>query len=106
VLELKTINYNRLVKSELNRCATYFKVRSYIPGQTLRTDNPVLPNLLPPDKMLDRTFLMPPEDDGTQYRAKIIALIDNHLAENDFEKQPERLGPESEEPGDTSCEVP
>jgi len=58
-------------------------------GQTLHTDNRVLPNLLPPDKMLDRTFLMPPEDDGTRYRAKIIALIDNHLAENDSEKQPE-----------------
>jgi len=34
---------------------------------------------------------MPPEDDGTRYRAKIIALIDNHLDENDFEKQPERI---------------
>jgi len=60
-------------------------------GQTLRTDNPVLPNSLPPDKMLDRTFLMPPEDDSTRYRAKIIALINNHLAENNFEKQPERI---------------
>jgi len=43
-------------------------------GQTLHTDNPVLPNVLPPNKMLDRTFLMPPEDDGTRHRAKIIAL--------------------------------
>jgi len=34
---------------------------------------------------------MPPEEDGTRYRAKIIALIDNHLAENDFEKQPKRI---------------
>jgi len=58
-------------------------------GQTLHTDNPVLPNALPPDKMLDHTFLMPPEEGGTRHRAKIIALIDNHLAENDFEKQPE-----------------
>jgi len=60
-------------------------------GQTLHTDNPVLPNALPPDKMIDRTFLMPPKEDGTRHRAKIIALIDNHLAENDFEKQPERV---------------
>jgi len=60
-------------------------------GQTLRTDNPVLPGSIPPDKMLDRTFLMPPEDDGTRHRAKIIALIDNHLAENDFKKQPEHV---------------
>jgi len=41
--------------------------------------------------MINRTFLMPPEDDGTRYRAKIVALIDNHLAENNFEKQPERI---------------
>jgi len=34
-------------------------------GQTLHTDNPVLPNALPPDKMLDCTFLMPPKEDGT-----------------------------------------
>jgi len=41
--------------------------------------------------MIDHTFLMPPEEDGTRHRAKIIALIDSHLAENDFEKQPERV---------------
>jgi len=58
-------------------------------GQFLHAENPVLPNGLPPDKMIDRTFLMPPEEDGTQHRAKIIALIDSHLAENNFEKQPE-----------------
>jgi len=36
---------------------------------------------------------MPPEEDGTstRYRAKVIALIHNQLAENDFEKQPERI---------------
>jgi len=60
-------------------------------GQFLHTENPVLPNALPPEQMIDRTFLMPPEDDGTRYRAKIVALIDNHLAENDFEKQPKRI---------------
>ena len=60
-------------------------------GQTLHTDNPVPPNALPPDKMIDRRFLMPPEEDGARHRAKIIALIDNHLAENEFEKQPERV---------------
>jgi len=37
-------------------------------GQTLHTDNLVLPNVLPPDKMIDRTFLMPPEEDGTSLR--------------------------------------
>jgi len=60
-------------------------------GQFLHTDNPVLPNALPPAQMIDRTFLMPPKDDGTCYRAKIVALIDDHLAANAFEKQPERI---------------
>jgi len=60
-------------------------------GQFLHAENPVLPNGLPPDKMIDRTFLMPPEEDGTRHQAKIIALIDSHLAENNFEKQPERV---------------
>ena len=34
---------------------------------------------------------MPPEEDGTRYGAKIIALVNNHLAENNFEKQPKRV---------------
>jgi len=60
-------------------------------GQFLHTENPVLPNGLPPDKMIDRTFLMPPEEDGTRHQAKSIALIDSHLAKNNFEKQPKRV---------------
>jgi len=38
--------------------------------------------------MIDHTFLMPPEGGGTRHMAKIIALINNHLAKNNFEKQP------------------
>jgi len=60
-------------------------------GQFLHTENPVLPNGLPPNKMIDRTFLMPPEANGTRHRAKIIALIHSHLAKNNFEKQPKRV---------------
>jgi len=60
-------------------------------GQFFHTENPVLPNGLTPNKMIDRTFLMPPEEDGTRHQDKIIALIDSHLAENNFEKQPERV---------------
>jgi len=33
-------------------------------GQFLHTENPVMPNGLPPYKMIDRTILMPPEEDG------------------------------------------
>jgi len=41
--------------------------------------------------MIDCTFLMPPEEDGTQCRAKIIALIDSHLVENKLEKHSEHV---------------
>ena len=34
--------------------------------ESLRTDNPTEPNKPPPDQMLERTFLMPPEEDGTR----------------------------------------
>jgi len=60
-------------------------------GQFLHAENPVLPNELPHNKMIDRTFLVPPEEDGTRHQAKIIEIIDSHLAENNFEKQPKRV---------------
>ena len=43
----------------------------------LRTENPTVPNL-PPEEMIDRTFLMPPQEDGTRYRAKIIKLVEDY----------------------------
>ena len=36
-------------------------------GQFLHAENPVLPMGLPPDKMIDGTFLMPPEEDSTRH---------------------------------------
>ncbi len=48
---------------------------------SLKTDGNILPARLPPTEMIDRTFLMPPEADGTRHRAKIIALVDEHLDE-------------------------
>ena len=44
--------------------------------EQLDTINPT--QLVPPDQMKDRTFLMPPTDDGTRVRAKILRMIDEH----------------------------
>ena len=40
----------------------------------LRTEMPSQPDL-PPEEMIDRTFLMPPQDDGTRVRAKILQQV-------------------------------
>ena len=47
--------------------------------ETLKTLNPTVKGL-PPDEMIDRTFLMPPQEDGTRVRAKIIEKIKEHKA--------------------------
>ena len=47
--------------------------------ETLKTLNPTVKGL-PPDEMVDRTFLMPPQEDGTRVRAKIIEKIKEHKA--------------------------
>ena len=44
----------------------------------LRTDNPTESGLAP-EEMIERTFLMPPEEDGSRYRAKIMAIVDDHM---------------------------
>ena len=41
---------------------------------SLRTENPVESGLGPED-MIDRTFLMPPNEDGSRFRAKIIEQV-------------------------------
>ena len=48
---------------------------------SLKTDGNILPVRLPPTEMINRTFLMPPEPDGTRQRAKIIALVEDYLEE-------------------------
>ena len=60
-------------------------------GQNLRMENPVESSTLPPEELIDRTFLMPPEEDGSRYRAKIMEMIKDHCEDNDFELQPERI---------------
>jgi hypothetical protein len=53
----------------------------------LRTDLPTEKVQLPPEEMIDRTFLMPPEEDGSRFRAKIIARVNAH--KEDLEQHPE-----------------
>ena len=55
-------------------------------GQSLKTPNPVSINLTP-EQMLQRTFLMPPEEDGSRYRARIVEIIRDH--KEDIERQRE-----------------
>ena len=54
---------------------------------SLKTDNPVETTRLPPEEMIGRTFLMPPEEDGTRVRAKIIELV--HDLKKDAHQDPE-----------------
>jgi hypothetical protein len=48
--------------------------------QTLRTENPTV-DPLNPDNLVDRTFLMPPKEDGTRVRAKIIKRVNEYKDE-------------------------
>jgi len=79
------VNHDHMVYPTPRKCLETSQVSSY-----MRRTQSYLTDFLP-YKTIDRTFLMPPEEDGTRHRAKIIALIDSHLAENSFEKQPERV---------------
>ena len=48
---------------------------------SFKTDNPTDQNLSP-EKMIDQTFLMPPGEDGSRARARIIRIVNdlkNHL---------------------------
>ena len=44
----------------------------------LHTENPTESRRLPPDQMKDRTFLMPPAEDGSRVRAKILDRVDKY----------------------------
>lgn len=46
-------------------------------AENLKTPNPTVKGLSPED-MIGRTFLMPPEEDHTRHRAKIIGLVEDY----------------------------
>ena len=46
--------------------------------ETLRTENPTMQVQLPPDELIDRTFLMPTQEDGSRVRAKIIERVNKY----------------------------
>ena len=54
----------------------------------LRTENPTEP-LLPPEEMIDRSFLMPPSEDGSRVRAKIIQRVNQH--KDDIGQHPDMI---------------
>ena len=56
--------------------------------KSLWTENPVQPGL-PPEELPGRTFLMPPEENGDRYRAKIIERI--KLTKEEREKDPDMI---------------
>ena len=56
--------------------------------EDLSAANPVSPNL-PPEEMIERTFLMPEEEDGSRYRAKIIERI--QASQEELAKDPELI---------------
>ena len=55
----------------------------------LKTDNPVETFNVPPEEMIDRTFLMPPAEDGSRVRAKIVERVQDMQA--GMESHPERI---------------
>ena len=56
--------------------------------QSLWTDNPTVSSL-PPEEMKGRSFLMPPEENGDRYRAKILERV--KLTKAEREKNPDLI---------------
>jgi len=56
--------------------------------ESLRTVNPTASRLTP-EEMIGRTFLMPPKDDGTRHRAKIIDKV--NLSEAEEKRDPDTI---------------
>ena len=54
--------------------------------ENLRTENPTAQGLSP-DDLIGRTFLMPPDNDGSRVRARIIQKIQDH--KQDLQEHPE-----------------
>ena len=55
----------------------------------LRTENPMVHEQLSPEDLPGRSFLMPPEEDGSRYRAKIIEQV--QLSKDEAAKHPDLI---------------
>lgn len=54
------------------------------------TENPTAP-WLPPEEMIDRSFLMPPAEDGSQVRAMVWSAAETQVSETDEDNPREGL---------------
>jgi hypothetical protein len=50
---------------------------------------PTVSKILPPEEMVDRTFLMPPREDGSRYQARILHRVDKY--KEGLENEPDRI---------------
>lgn len=72
-----------LQQASHNPHADIFLVRHHYPIKTWWAlehsyHNPLCWHRGPPEELLERTYLMPPEEDGTRVRAKIIEMVKEH----------------------------
>ena len=51
--------------------------------EDMSTPNPTTSVRLPPEELTDRTFLMPPNEDGSRYRAKIVGIVNDHVSKTE-----------------------
>ena len=70
---VKTIDGDELLAEHL-RDSNEHGCKNFM-AEPLRTLNPTEKIKLPPEEMVDRTFLMPPQRDGSRVRAKIIEQV-------------------------------
>ena len=59
--------------------------------EDMSTPNPTMSVHLPPEDLTDRTFLMPPNEDGSRYRAKIVGIINDHVSKTEGHPEVFRL---------------
>ena len=62
--------------------------RDFTLEEPLKTDQPTIPNL-PPEEMIGRTFLMPPQEDGTRLHAKILERV--HASREELKANPDLI---------------
>ena len=62
--------------------------RDFTLEEPLKTDRATIPNL-PPEEMIGRSFLMPPQEDGTRLGAKILERV--RLTRQELKENPDLI---------------